>query len=80
MTRCPGPRRSTRVDHRSVPDSSAGVFAVVHPRLTDAAARALQAAGFTRLADTGRLELWVRYPSPGLASSRPQFPDQKEST
>ena len=80
MKRCPGARWSTRVEHGSVPDSSAGVVAVVHPRLSDAAARALEAAGFTRLADTGRFEVWVRHPSLRPASSHHQIPDQKEST
>jgi hypothetical protein len=38
-----------------------GVVAVVRPRLSRPAAEALRSAGFTRLADTGRIEVWIRH-------------------
>ena len=80
MNRCLGPRRRSKRDHRSPPESPVGVVAVVHPRLSDDAARALESAGFARLADNGRFELWVRHPPPHSDSSEDQIPNQKEST
>ena len=80
MNSCPGPRRPARPDHRSRLTHPVGVVAVVHPRLSDDAARALESAGFARLADTGRFELWVRHPRAQSDSSEDQIPDQKEST
>ena len=80
MSSCPGMRRSARPDHRSAPEPPVGAVAIVHPRLSHDAARALESAGFTRLADTGRFELWVRHPPPHANSSDDQIPDQKEST
>ena len=80
MNRCPGPRRSARPDHRSPPESPVGVVAVVHPWLSHNAAKAIGSAGFTRLADTGQFELWVRHPLAPSDSSDHQIPDQKEST
>lgn len=45
-------------------EPAAGTVAIVHPRLSTAAAGGMWSAGFTRVAVTGAYEVWVRYPAP----------------
>ena len=40
-----------------------GAVAIVHPRLSPAAAEALRSAGFARVVDTACVEVWLRYPA-----------------
>jgi hypothetical protein len=39
-----------------------GTVAIVHPRVSDAVAKALVRAGFFLVADTGTCQVWVRHP------------------
>lgn len=55
-------RRSRRGALRARGPHDPGTVAVVHPRLGPTAAAGLRASGFALVADTGRLQVWVRYP------------------
>ena len=72
MNRCGGHRRTARSEQPSAPESSVGAVAVVHPRLSHEAAKALVSAGFARLTDTGGFEVWLRYPGPVTKQANPK--------
>jgi hypothetical protein len=43
-------------------NSDPGTVAIVHPRLSDAAAWELALCGFSLVADTASCQVWVRHP------------------
>ncbi len=57
-----GPRPSCEPVERVAAAAASGAVAIVHPRLSPPTAGAMCAAGFTRLADTGLCEVWIRRP------------------